>query len=252
MKYITPIVVALLSIALLVVGGPVFSIYTALLGGFTFWGMLKIIKRVREVPLYIEIINYILIILIVIAKHNVLNYQLLSILLLVNISPLLIYKKKYNLTDLFSIASIVLIIGSAFSILLYVREQSLYKVLYVLLIVIIGRVFYELADKLAGKNYNKLNMSFEGIICSIIMSTCLGGLFYFEVLNKFNTIIFIFGISLFISMCSVSGKMFFEYVKRELKINDPVDIKVTICSIMSFVSSIIFAFMGYVITMSIL
>ncbi len=252
MKYITPIVVSILSIALLVVGGPAFSIYTAIIGCFTFWGMLKIIKRVREVPLYIEIIDYLLILLIVIAKHNVLSYQLLSILLLVNISPLLIYKKKYNLTDLFSIASIVLIIGSSFGIMLYVREQSLYKVFYVLLMVVVGRIFYDISNMLVGKNYNKLNMSWEGIICSVVMSTCLGGLFYFEVLNKFNSIFFIFGVSLFISLCSISGKMFFEYVKRELKINDPVDIKVTICSIMSFVSSIIFAFMGYVITMSVL
>ena len=252
MKYITPIVLFLLSLALIVVGGTAFSIYSVLLGAFTFWGMLKIIKRVREIPLYIEIINYILVLLIIIAKHNVLSYQLLSILLLVNISPLLIYKKKYNLTDLFGIASIVLIIGSAFSIILYVREQSLYKVLYVLLMVIVGRVFYVVADKLVGAHYNKLNMSYEGIICSVIMSTILGGLFYYEVLNKFNSMIFIFVISLFISLCSIGGRMFFEYVKRELKINDSVDFKVTICSIMSFVSNIIFAFMGYVITMSIL
>ena len=75
MKYITPIVLFLLSLALIVVGGTAFSIYSVLLGAFTFWGMLKIIKRVRDVPLYIEIINYILVLLIIIAKHNVLSYQ---------------------------------------------------------------------------------------------------------------------------------------------------------------------------------
>lgn len=252
MKYLAPIIVSILSIALLVLGGPAFTVYAALIGGFTFWGMLKIIKKIKEIPLYLEVIDYILILLIVIAKHHNLSYQLLSILLLVNISPILISKKKYNLTNLFSIASIVLIIGSAFSIMLYVREQSLYKVIYVLLMVIVGRVFYLIADKFVGSNYNKYDISYEGIICSVIMSACLGGLFYYELLNKFNTIVFIFGISLFISLCSIGGMTFFEYVKRELKINDSLDLKVTICSIMSFVSSIIFAFMGYVITMSIM
>ena len=84
-------------------------------------------------------------------KTKALDYRLLSVLFFINLFPLFVTNKtKYKLMDSLTISSLVLIIGSAFSIMLYVREKSILDVLYVLLIVFFNKAFYKLADYYGG------------------------------------------------------------------------------------------------------
>ena len=253
MKYLTTVIIFILSVVLLLYGGSLFTVFISLMGVSFLYVILRQLKKNREIPLYIEIISYIITLFIIVMKTKALDYRLLSVLFFINLFPLFLTSKtKYKLMDSLTISSLVLIIGSAFSVMLYVREKSILDVLYVLVIVFFNKLFYKLASYYIPKKTNKLGISYAGVICSTIMSTIAGSLFYYVVLNKFNSIPFILLFTLLLSLCSVFGKYIYNYVRAELKTKDLAKKFFSFSSIMDAISSLLFTFLGYIIVLTIL
>lgn len=253
-RIISAIIMSLIFIPLLLIGNLPFVIFVTILG---IGAVYELIKLKPNLPFIIKILTYIeTIFLILTDKLKFTNdiSLILIIMLLVNLSLLVFIddKDKYNYKDAFYLLGLVLFLGLSFRNFIYLRDDSLYILVYLLLITVVTDSFALFTGKLLGKHKLAPNISpnktIEGSIGGSLFGTISASIFYLLVINNkyvFLTII----TTLLLTIIGQLGDLIKSSIKRYENIKDFSNLIPGHGGIIDRLDSIIFVMMAYILIM---
>ena len=253
-RIISAIIMSLIFIPLLLIGNLPFVIFVTILG---IGAVYELLKLKPNLPLIIKILTYIeTILLILMDKLKFTNNisLILIIMLLVNLSLLVFIddKDKYNYKDAFYLLGLVLFLGLSFRNFIYLRDDSLYILVYLLLITVVTDSFALFTGKLLGKHKLAPNISpnktIEGSIGGSLFGTISASIFYLLVINNkylFLTII----TTLLLTIIGQLGDLIKSSIKRYENIKDFSTLIPGHGGIIDRLDSIIFVMMTYILIM---
>lgn len=253
-RIISAIIMSLIFIPLLLIGNLPFVIFVTILG---IGAVYELLKLKPNLPLIIKILTYIeTILLILMDKLKFTNNisLVLIIMLLVNLSLLVFIddKDKYNYKDAFYLLGLVLFLGLSFRNFIYLRDDSLYILVYLLLITVVTDSFALFTGKLLGKHKLAPNISpnktIEGSIGGSLFGTISASIFYLLVINNkylFLTII----TTLLLTIIGQLGDLIKSSIKRYENIKDFSNLIPGHGGIIDRLDSIIFVMMTYILIM---
>lgn len=253
-RIISAIIMSLIFIPLLLIGNLPFVIFVTILG---IGAVYELLKLKPNLPFIIKILTYIeTIFLILMDKLKFTNdiSLVLIIMLLVNLSLLVFIddKDKYNYKDAFYLLGLVLFLGLSFRNFIYLRDDSLYILVYLLLITVVTDSFALFTGKLLGKHKLAPNISpnktIEGSIGGSLFGTISASIFYLLVINNkyvFLTII----ITLLLTIIGQLGDLIKSSIKRYENIKDFSNLIPGHGGIIDRLDSIIFVMMAYILIM---
>ena len=253
-RIISAIIMSLIFIPLLLIGNLPFVIFVTILG---IGAVYELLKLKPNLPLIIKILTYIeTILLILMDKLKFTNNisLILIIMLLVNLSLLVFIddKDKYNYKDAFYLLGLVLFLGLSFRNFIYLRDDSLYILVYLLLITVVTDSFALFTGKLLGKHKLAPNISpnktIEGSIGGSLFGTISASIFYLLVINNkyvFLTII----TTLLLTIIGQLGDLIKSSIKRYENIKDFSNLIPGHGGIIDRLDSIIFVMMAYILIM---
>ncbi len=253
-RIISAIIMSLIFIPLLLIGNLPFVIFVTILG---IGAVYELLKLKPNLPFIIKILTYIeTIFLILTDKLKFTNdiSLILIIMLLVNLSLLVFIddKDKYNYKDAFYLLGLVLFLGLSFRNFIYLRDDSLYILVYLLLITVVTDSFALFTGKLLGKHKLAPNISpnktIEGSIGGSLFGTISASIFYLLVINNkyvFLTII----TTLLLTIIGQLGDLIKSSIKRYENIKDFSNLIPGHGGIIDRLDSIIFVMMAYILIM---
>jgi len=180
---------------------------------------------------------------------NILDYRLIGIIFLLFFMIKLIYykDKEFDVTKCFSLIGATILLSLAFSIMIIIRNISLYYFLYLFIITITTDTFAYFIGSLIGKHkVNEISpkKTYEGCVGGSLFGTLISVLFYLAFINS-NTNIFILAIiTLFLTIIGQLGDLFFSLIKRHFNIKDFSNIMPGHGGILDRLDSIIFVMLA--------
>ena len=252
-RIISAIIMALIGIPILIVGKMPFIIFASMLALMSFKELLDLKKSHNEYPIVIVLISLIGLLLLVLS--NIKGYTLTSgsiykkMLFLLGIILLLsiFYKKdSYDTKDAFYLLGITFFIGICFNLLILLRLESIYEVIYVFTIAILTDAFAYFGGMLFGKH--KLcelspKKTWEGSIVGLVFGTTGGVLVQTYLLDGFSFKILL--ITLILSIVGQMGDLFFSKIKRENGIKDFSNVIPGHGGILDRMDSVLFIILAY-------
>lgn len=169
---------------------------------------------------YITLISYILLLGIVFNNvyYNINMVSLLIISLLFLTIPIVIYNnsEKYNINDAMYLYGAIIMLGFAFNSLILFRSNNINMCIYIFIIAFMTDTYAYIGGMLIGKHRLTSispKKTIEGSIIGTIMATIIGTCFYDVLINNYSLTFTIF-MSLFLSIVSQFGDLFFSSIKR--------------------------------------
>lgn len=225
-RFISILIMLLVLVPPLIAGG----IYFPLLVGFVAVLAFTEVVKLYKYPLVIKFLMFIGYISIVLSSFNYhemifgLSYNNLNTFIILLLLPSVFFhlSKKYTINDALSSGFLLLIIALGFHYLILLRNASIIKILFAILIPTVTDLFAYLAGVMFGKNkISKLspNKSWEGSLAGALFAVIIAGAFYYFLISKEMVFIVLFKI-LLISISAQLGDFFFSGIKREYKIKD--------------------------------
>lgn len=251
---------AIIGIILAVVfyfGGIVFEIFSLILAMLAYKELVDI--KENEIPIGMKLIGLLLMVLLILANvssHNLflnLSYETLSFIFLTLLIPA-IFIKKYSSNDAFYLSFAVIFISTIFNIFSNVYNDSIYLLIYIVLVAMSTDVFALFGGKLIGKHkLSKISpkKTVEGSVVGTIFATIIATTFYM-VFIKDLSLIKVIPLTIFLSLIGQVGDIFFSLIKRE---NDKKDYSNLIPGhggILDRLDSIIFVLITFTFIMNIL
>ena len=152
-----------------------------------------------------------------------LSYSFISITLLTLFIPTLFYKNnRYTTKEAFYLVGIIMLLGLFFNSVIFIRNFSLYLLLYLLIICVITDTFAMLTGMFIGKHKACPKISpkktIEGCVGGSIIGTISSVIFYVCLVDKFSFKLIL--VTLLLTVVGQFGDLFFSKIKRENKIKD--------------------------------
>ncbi|MDD2377584.1 MAG: phosphatidate cytidylyltransferase [Bacilli bacterium] len=261
----TRIISALIAFAIFIpiflIGETVFNIAMFVLAimGLTEFIDMKATKK--KTPGFIKFISYTFLLLIMsfgIQSENVtftIDYTILSALFLSFLLPTVLYhdQEKYSINDAFYLIGGVFFLSLSMLLLICLRAQSLYIIIFLFLITIITDTFALITGILIGKHklLEKISpkKTWEGLIGGTIMGVFIGTVFYYNVIDPEVSIWLIILVTTFLSIIGQFGDLFFSAIKRYYNKKDFSNIMPGHGGVLDRLDSIIFVLLGFIFLM---
>ena len=254
-RVVSAIIMVILFIPFLLLGDVFYLVLGGILGVLSLWEMIRLEKHI---PVYMQILSYVVCLLLVLYKHDskeyfdLINFPIIASMFFVYSFSLIINKdiKKYNYKSSLWLFTITLMIGIMFNCFVKVRYIGLYQVIYCLLIATMTDTFALFGGKLFGKN--KLakeispNKTIEGSIIGTIMGTVIGSMFY-GIFVGCKSIEIIILLTFVLTIFGQFGDLFFSSIKREHKVKDFSNIIPGHGGILDRLDSLLFIIMGFLL-----
>lgn len=257
-RILSAIVIFAIIIPLIYLGGRYFSLAITLVSMLAFKELLNLKYNKDKLPILIQILGFIETALLVLCNEEYsfqfgINYRILISLFLVNLIPMLFYKKEnYNSKDAFYLIGITLLVGLSFNSFILVRAFGMYKFIYLLSITILTDTFAMIFGLLCGKH--KLcptispKKSWEGSIGGSIIATTAACVFYKYFIGDIT--LKIIAITLVLSVVGQLGDLVFSRIKRDNDVKDYSNLIPGHGGILDRLDSIIFVVLTYVVLYS--
>lgn len=263
-RIISAALVLAIFIPLLLIGGNLFNIgiiLVSLLGLKEFMGI-KGTKK--EIPAFIRFIGYI--ITCVFMLNNIgnkdlsfsLDYRLLAGLFICFLLPTVLYhdREKYSINDAFYLIGGVLFLSISFSLIMLIRNTSLYLTIYLFLITVITDTYAYLTGMLIGKHKLIESISpkktWEGLIGGTFFGTLIPVVFYHLMISQVTPIFEIVIVTLFLSILGQFGDLVFSSIKRYFGKKDFSNIMPGHGGVLDRLDSIIFVMLGFMFFIAVL
>lgn len=252
-RIISAVIALIISIPLVYVGGIPFYLFSILL---SLLGFREIINLAIQDNWGLKMISYVSFLGIIgsnLAKttfDGVLNYQIIGVIFLLFFMTLLFqHRNKHNdVGKCFYALGLTMFLGLSFSLIIIVRNMSLYYFIYLFLITVMTDTFAHSTGTLFGKHkINEIspNKSWEGCLGGACFGTLISVLFYLIMINQDINIFLLVGITLFLSIIGQLGDLFFSYIKRQYQIKDYSNIMPGHGGILDRFDSIIFVMLAF-------
>ena len=257
-RIISALVVLAIFIPLLLIGGNIFNIGIILISLLGLKEFIDIKGTKKKLPTLMSLLSFL--IMVVLLVNNIysnklnlfLDYRLLSGVFICFLLPTVLYqdKEKYSINDAFYLIGGVLFLSVSFSLMMVIRNTSLYLIVYLFLITISTDTFAYFTGKLIGKH--KLiesispNKTVEGLIGGTIFGTVIPTIFYCLVVSQGVSIVKIVLITLFLSILGQFGDLVFSNIKRYYGKKDFSNIMPGHGGVLDRLDSIIFVVLGFI------
>lgn len=256
-RIITALIMCLLVIPVILIGGPIYYIFSIILSIVALNEMLTVKNSKKEIPLFIHFISYVALTLIVTSNLNTtlevfsIDYRVIAGIFLLFTIPAVLYhdRAKYSVIDAFYLIGVILFLGSSFSLLILFRTAGLKILLYILLLSVSTDTYAYFTGYLIGKH--KLleeispNKTIEGMIGGTLFGTFIPTVYYITVINPSMSIITVILMSLFLSILGQFGDLVFSAIKRYFNKKDFSKVLPGHGGILDRLDSIIFIMLGF-------
>lgn len=224
-RTITSLFLLFLILPILYKGGLIFHLFVYTLSILALKEIIAIKETKKEIPDFIKFISYIVMTLFVLyhssqMKEFVLDYKIISAtFLLFLLSVLLCHdEKKYSVNDALYLVGTIFFIGISFSLLQIIGFIHMNYVIYIFLIAFITDSYAYVIGSLIGKHLViesvDTSKNWEGLIGGIFFGTLLPYIFFKTVIAPETSSLFLFLMTLFLSILGQFGDLFFSAMKR--------------------------------------
>ncbi len=226
-RIISAIILILILLPIIIIGKIPFIIGVGLIGIMCNYE----INKLNNYPLIIKLLSLIVTLLIIYSNYDSntindgLNYNILSLSILLMFIPIIFYQIKniYTIEDAFKLTSFILLISLGLNYFILIRDYSLKYFIFVILIPILSDTFAYLGGSLIGKHKaTKLSpkKSWEGYITGSIVSTIIMTIYYTTFIGVQTNKLLVIIIILIMTIISHIGDLFFSAIKRNYNIKD--------------------------------
>ena len=226
-RIVSSVIMLIIFIPLIILGKIPFALGVGLISILAF----REISKLNNYPVIVYFLSFISLISIVYSNfdsHNLingLNYKVISLALLLTLSPIVIYqvKNKYTIDDAFRLYAFIFLIGIGLNYLILIRDLDLKYFLYVLLITIFTDTFAYFGGSLVGKHkLTRLSpkKTIEGALIGTIMSTFIMSIYYVTIIGGNYNLLLVILFTLLLSIIGQIGDLFFSAIKRHYEIKD--------------------------------
>lgn len=249
-RVISAVVALAIIIPLIALGGIYFKIGMAVL---SILSMYEILKLRKELPIFIKVISYVLITLSVIFS----DVSLLSIIL-ITMSILLVFfdKSEYNVNDFTFVTAFLVLLSTVFTYFIYIRNEDVNILIYLLLITILTDTFALFGGKLFGKHklIEKVSpkKTIEGSIIGSTFGTIIPSIYYIYMVDPGANILTVIFMTLILSIIGQLGDLVFSSIKRYFNIKDFSNIMPGHGGILDRIDSITMVVLAYQIIINII
>ena len=237
-------------------GGSVFAIICACSGAFGLKELIDIKYKRRSIN-FIKIMSYIVLLLSVFNNtfYTINDSSILIFSLLVFIIPIIFYndKDKYSIIDAFYFIGINILISMAFSNIINMRNDDIYKCIYIFVIAFITDTYAYIGGMLIGrKHFTDISpkKTIEGSVIGTIMGTFIGSMYYICFIGNLSTYKIII-LSFVLTILSEIGDLTFSSIKRYFGRKDYSNIIPGHGGILDRFDSVIFVSLGMMLLFSI-
>ena len=224
-------ILILIIVPLLILGGLPFKLFVMLIGALGMYEIMKVRKKTKEIPIYMQILSYLYVVALIyfgsnIHSSSIVYYELLIIPLLLFLVPVVLINDndKYNINDALYLLGSSLFIGIGFSAFIIIRNNDLVYIIYLALITIMTDMFAYFIGRLIGKHKlcEKIspNKTIEGSLGGLIVGTVVPTMFYLYVINSSINVFLIVGITMLFSIIGQIGDLLFSSIKRTNNVKD--------------------------------
>ena len=249
-RVISAVVALAIIISLIALGGIYFKIGMAVL---SILSMYEILKLRKELPIFIKVISYVLITLSVIFS----DVSLLPIIL-ITMSILLVFfdKSEYNVNDFTFVTAFLVLLSTVFTYFIYIRNEDVNILIYLLLITILTDTFALFGGKLFGKHklIEKVSpkKTIEGSIIGSTFGTIIPSIYYIYMVDPGANILTVIFMTLILSIIGQLGDLVFSSIKRYFNIKDFSNIMPGHGGILDRIDSITMVVLAYQIIINII
>lgn len=263
-RVISAIVMLAILIPLCMIGGTVFSLGVLAIGLLALKEMLDIRETKKQFPFFMKFLAYIIITALILTNHNsnifeyVLDYKFISITLFLILIPLIIYhdKDKYSINDAMYLIGILFFLGTAFNLIILIRNYSLLYLIFLILITVITDTFAYITGYYIGKTKLSPSISpkktWEGLLGGTFFGVLISSIFYYQVINPQIDVLTLALTVTGLSLLGQSGDLVFSSFKRYYNKKDFSNIIPGHGGILDRLDSIIFVLLGFVLVITIL
>ena len=261
-RIVSAIIVLALFIPLLIVGGFPFQLGITLISLIGLKEFMDIKGTKKELPAFIRFIAYIVVVIIMLSSigqtklYFSLDYRLLSGLFICFLLPTVIYhdREKYSINDGFYLIGGVLFLSISLSLIILLRNTSLYLTIYLFLITIMTDTYAYFTGLLLGRHKLLESISskktWEGMIGGTFFGTLIPVVFYHIMVSQATPIFNIVIVTLFLSILGQFGDLIFSCIKRYFGKKDFSNIMPGHGGVLDRLDSIIFVMLGFVFFIS--
>ena len=263
-RIISAIVMLAIAIPISIIGGIPFTIGVLVLGLLGLKEMIDIRETKKQFPFLMKLASYLVITFLILTNYNsnifeyVLDYKFISITLFTLLLPLIFYhdRKKYSINDAMYLIGVLFFLGTAFNLLILVRNYNLLYLIFLVLITIITDTFAFITGKYIGKTKLAVIISpkktWEGLLGGTFFGVLISSLFYYQVINT-NVDVFVLALTVTgLSLIGQMGDLVFSSFKRYYDKKDFSNLIPGHGGILDRLDSLIFVLLGFVLVISFL
>jgi len=258
------IAIGVITIPLIILGGIYFAVGVTIISLLAYKELANLKHEGRKIPLLVKVLGGIVLAFMVFGSYNansivmMLDYKILAALLLTLLVPVILYKDKdkYNSDDAFFLITSILILGLAFSSLIYLRNYALKYLIMFILITVSNDTFAQMFGKLIGKSKMipeiSPNKTWEGAIMGSLISTFIATAYYLTLINPDASLILVSLGILLLSFIGQLGDLFFSAIKRLYNIKDYSNMMPGHGGILDRLDSLIFVLLAFMLLINII
>lgn len=252
-RIISALIALIICIPIILINGYVFELGVCVIATIALFEILRAGKKNINIPEYIKVLGYILLILFIIMDKSITLKIFISMLIL-GIPIIFIDKEKYNIESLSYLLFNIIFLGTVFSIFIEIRQRDLNEFIFIFLITILTDTFAYIGGKLFGKHKLIPKVSpkktIEGSLIGSVFGTIIPSIFYIYMVDPGANIVFVVLMVFVLSILGQLGDLFFSSIKRFYKIKDFSNIMPGHGGILDRLDSSIFVIIGYILIIS--
>lgn len=263
-RVISAIVMLLIVIPVSIIGGTIFKITALILGLLSLKEMIDIRQTKKEFPFIIKFLAYILITALILNNNGsmifeyLLDYKIIALLLFSMLIPIVIINdnKKYNINDAMYLIGTIAFLGTAFNLVILVRNYDLLYLLFLVLITMLTDTFAYITGYYIGKTKLAEKISpkktWEGLLGGTFFGVLISSMFYYQVIGTNIGAFYLAVIVTGLSLLGQVGDLVFSSIKRYYNKKDFSNIIPGHGGILDRFDSLIFVLLGFVLVFTLL
>jgi phosphatidate cytidylyltransferase len=221
------VILFVLLVPALIIGGRLFKIVTTLISFGAIYELIKTTTKTKLKSIYVLAFMYMFSLMHFHFVKGILNIDILTpeslrlSMLVLFLSLSLPLRDRFSANDSLKVVGIIAFLSYAFTTIMNIYFDSIYKLIFIVLIATMTDIFALVGGMLIGKH--KLTTispkkTIEGSLTGLIVCTIVTTTYYLIAMNKIG--LKIIPIIIILSIVGQIGDLFFSQIKRENNIKD--------------------------------